>query len=249
MTNKIHFNKRQFTTIMVVALIVLGAMYYYEEQNEQQQLQLDDLKDRVIEMQNKRLEENDEANDETGVEKNVETPDSNGDVNVVVVTPPPEQPATRPHELIPVSPIAISPPQFDSVHEHDKDKMDDPLTAPTQRPPRHQIPPSRIDQYFDIPTRGYPDNYQQLGVLVKDGEDGAGEQIVRLFGRQVYPGSHQYEYYTMVPSGLDRIKIPLDVNRNKELYDDDQVSIDHLGSNYKVKLYPKEGPRYNPYVF
>ena len=122
--------------------------------------------------------------------------------------------------------------------------MYDPLEDPTQRIPRHAIPPTHVKQFIDIPTQGYPDNYKQIGLLKNT--DSEENKIIRLFGRQEFPGSNRYEYYTMISSGNDLIKIPID--NKKELYDDDIVTIDMLGTDYTVNLHDFDAPKYYPNI-
>jgi len=138
----------------------------------------------------------------------------------------------------------------DLIMKYDMSKITDPFIEPTQRVPRQDIQPIILKQMIDIPTRGYPDSYSQLGILVRD-EECHGEEcntdnkILRLFGRQIYPGSYTYEYYTMANSGNDQIKIPIDTRR-KQLYDDDKIRIDELNRCYRIRLYDFDAPRYYP---
>lgn len=126
-----------------------------------------------------------------------------------------------------------------------------------------------------FPTRGYPDNYHLLGTLVADnqnkeikpshhksGEETIGtneetneeqynklsqdNKIISLFGRQTYPGSSEYEYYTMISTGNTMTKIP--IKQQRELFNDDSVYIKELKSDYKVNLYPNEALKYNPFL-
>jgi len=142
----------------------------------------------------------------------------------------------------------------DAVREYDYKKIGDPLEEPTRRVPRHWIPPTYFKYNTDIPTRGYPDNFSQFGILVKkerkkaktykNNED-TDNNVLRLYGRQEYPGSDKYEYYTAINSGYDQIKVPLDI-KNRELYNDDIVYIRELGNEYKVKLHRYDAPKYYP---
>lgn len=123
-----------------------------------------------------------------------------------------------------------------------------------------------------FPTRGYPDNYHLLGTLVADNQNkevkpshhNSGEEtneetnneqynklsqdnkIISLFGRQTYPGSSEYEYYTMISTGNTMTKIP--IKQQRELFNDDSVYIKELKSDYKVNLYPNEALKYNPFL-
>jgi hypothetical protein len=135
----------------------------------------------------------------------------------------------------------------DFVRQYDYYKAYDPLEQPARRVPRHEIYPMYLRNMVDIPTRGYPDNFTQIGVLVKQGDPTKNEdnKILRLFGRQEYPGSERYEYYTKINSGNDQIKIPIDLRR-RELYDDDVVYVKELKEHYQVSLYQYDAPRYYP---
>ena len=138
----------------------------------------------------------------------------------------------------------------DPVREYDYKKSYDPLEDPTQRVDRHNIYPVHVKQYVDIPTRGYPDNFRQMGILVLDGSGNESNKILRLFGRQQFPRSNKFEYYTAINSGNDQVKIPLDVRRNQELYDDDTVTIAELGNSvYKVKIHRYDSPKYYPDIY
>jgi len=138
-------------------------------------------------------------------------------------------------------------PPIDIVREYDYKKTFDPLEEPVRRVPRHEIHPLHMKRHIDLPTRGYPDNFTQVGVLVKKGDpnENKNNKIIRLFGRQEYPGSYKYEYYTMINSGHDQIKIPVHTRR-KELYDGDTVKIKELNDKYEVQLHKFDAPKYYP---
>ena len=65
------------------------------------------------------------------------------------------------------------------------------------------------DYIFDQPTRGYPDNYHYYGNLIRREDN----KIVKLYGRQTYPGSNQYDYYGITSDGVGsaEVKIPVDI--------------------------------------
>ena len=133
------------------------------------------------------------------------------------------------------------------IDERDQKALEDPFTAPTRRMPRHIYPTEKSDYIFEVPTRGYPDSYHALGIL-KRNED---EKTMQLFGRQIYPGANQYEYYVRgVESDLE-IKHPIDVKNGREIYDGDEIDIDFLDpSKGKFKYFANnfDKPRYNPFV-
>ena len=146
------------------------------------------------------------------------------------------------------TPHPPSPMPTDIVRQYDYKQAYDPLQDPTRRIPRYEMTPFQLKRLIDLPTRGYPDNFTQIGVLVKEGNPDRNieNKIIRLFGRQEYPSSNRYEYYTMVNSGNDQIKIPIDTKAKKELYDGDQVFISELDDTYRVQLFKYNSPRYYP---
>ena len=155
------------------------------------------------------------------------------------------------NEIQTAGPVIVDP--VDVVREYDYQKMEDPLEEPKKRIPRHEIPPIHINRYFDFPTRGYPDNFNQFGILVRQNRLNVDHEnkVLRLYGRQTYPGSQFYEYYTAITSGLSQIKIPLNHKRRRnrrELFDDDIIFIKELNAKYKVQLFEYDSPRYYPHI-
>lgn len=138
-------------------------------------------------------------------------------------------------------------PSIDPIRQYDLAKTYDPLVQPARRIPRHELHPVHLRRMIDLPTRGYPDNFTQFGTLVKEGDPNQQNQnqVLRLFGRQEYPSSNRYEYYTMINSGLDQIKVPIETRR-RELYDDDPVFIRELNQKYRVHLHNFDEPKYYP---
>ena len=145
--------------------------------------------------------------------------------------------------------LRINPNVDNLIDKRDEGALDDPLKAPNRRLPRHIYPDAAKDYIFEVPTRGYPDNYHYYGNLIRREDN----KIVKLFGRQIYPGSNQYEYYgiTSDSTGGSTVKIPVKVPGDNELYDKDQIDIDFLDSSVgKFILYMNDydRPRYNPFV-
>jgi hypothetical protein len=143
------------------------------------------------------------------------------------------------------------PPPVDPVRTYDYRKIYDPLEEPTRRVARYEIPRIGLKRVIDLPTRGYPDNFTQIGVLVKelDAQYDENNRILRLFGRQEYPTSNRYEYYTGINSGVDQIKVPLNTRGRRELYDGDTVYVKELDAKYRVQLHKYDAPRYYPDIF
>ena len=156
-------------------------------------------------------------------------------INELPLLPPPSRP---------FSPIITNP---DPVKMYDYHKLNDPLEEPTKRVDRYLLGPIEYRKMFNYPVRGDPDNPRWLGILINsdESESESANKIIKLFGRQKYPNSSHYEYYTTINMGFDQIKVHL--RRRKELYDDDEVIVPELGKTYKVKLNKDDDNNYNPY--
>jgi hypothetical protein len=103
---------------------------------------------------------------------------------------------------------------------------------------------------INVPTRGEPPPYQQVGILTDTDNP---ENIKPLYGRQTYRGSNQWNYFTSLDSHL-ATKIPIEIDDNdctdergcKEIYKNDILTIN--GDNeYKANIYQTHAPRYIPY--
>ena len=125
----------------------------------------------------------------------------------------------------------------------DMDAIYDPLAPPEQR--------MEYDQYiypnvrYNIKTRGEPDDYQLVGLLYN--------QLVnknyQLYGRRLYPGAYEWEYYIRSKDigGLE-IKFPIHHYHKNEIYDDTILRIPLDDLEYRVKIYKYDQPRYNPFI-
>lgn len=134
------------------------------------------------------------------------------------------------------------------ITEYDIDKIYHPLEEPSRRPSRHYLPMHEFKKNIDRPTRGYPDNFTLIGLLVKIKKNDDKYDILKLFGREVFPGSVQWEYYTTIYNEVDPIKIPIETKKN-ELYNDDIIFIKELDNKYKISLYKYDAPKYYPDIF
>lgn len=98
----------------------------------------------------------------------------------------------------------------------------------------------------NVPTRGEPPSYQQVGLL-QGTEDP--QNVKPLYGRQTYPGSNQWNYFTSTDSHL-ATKIPIELGSRdctdehgcKELHKNETLHV--LDKNYKVNIYGTIAPRY-----
>ncbi len=120
------------------------------------------------------------------------------------------------------------------------------------------MPPERSNHTMagvaiNIPSRGEVGNYQQVGALVNNKEGDS--KILPLFGKQTYPGSNKWLYYTSSDQ-YQSVKLPV-VNNNKdctdeygcsEITNDDEVKVPAYDKEFKANIYKFDKPRYIPYL-
>jgi len=106
----------------------------------------------------------------------------------------------------------------------------------------------------NVPSRGSPDVYNQIGTLsTTNAAQGASQKnnVLPLFGRQTYRRSSRFNYYTQLESG---VRVPLSMGGKAceaslgcpEVYEGDKVVIDELKATYEVNLYEEAPIRYLP---
>jgi len=112
-----------------------------------------------------------------------------------------------------------------------------------------QQPPTKP---FYYPTRGLPQSYQQMGVLIGEERRHRGEQtILPLIGRQTHPGSSRYHYYTST-NGYHPMKLPVvhkkrtcnDSTGCEEIYSGNLVSVNGYDYDFKADIYPSPDLQY-----
>lgn len=125
------------------------------------------------------------------------------------------------------------------LKNRDRKVVEDTLVAPEKRVEKHQYTTLKLYEN----TRGDPDDYHLLGVMYNE----TANRTYQLFGRRTYPGSPLFEYYYRGrdSGGLD-FKFPL--SRNNEIYDGDTIILPTDNIEFKVKIYPNDIPRYNPFI-
>ena len=133
------------------------------------------------------------------------------------------------------------------IKRYDEKKIYDVLEEPSKRPSRSEIGDIGFRRYINISTQGYPDNYHLIGILMNN--EGFENRILKLYGREKYPRSIQWEYYTIISDGNDMIKIEINNKNNKELYTGDKIYIEELKKEYEVKMYSTDELRYNPNIY
>ena len=92
-------------------------------------------------------------------------------------------------------------------------------------------------------TRGEPDNYNLIGMLYNIDEN----KNYNLYGRHIYPGSHEWEYYV---EGTDigglKFKYPLEIS--EEIYDNSKIQLPFSSEPFIIKIYNYDEYRYIPYI-
>lgn len=136
-----------------------------------------------------------------------------------------------------------------ALRNRDVKSLENNFKPPERRLPSHNYPNRGLRKIMNVPTRGYPDDYHNVGMLSRKND----EKILKLFGRQKFPGSNQWEYYVIGndPNGLNS-KIPLKVQGNKELSNNETIAIpwlDQSKGKFELKLFDYDTPRYNPFIF
>ena len=102
----------------------------------------------------------------------------------------------------------------------------------------------------NIPTRGPIPEIQQLGILT----DPEHVRILPLYGRPVYSGSSQWNYFTSTDK-FNQLRLPIHLGQRNctndqcsELSDRDEVRVPAYGSPFVVTLYNLDAPKYIPFV-
>ncbi len=110
---------------------------------------------------------------------------------------------------------------------------------------------------INIPTRGVPDQFQQIGVLTAPGgTETSGtptRTILPLFGRKLITNRDRWNYYTRT-DGMNPVQVPLEYKRRKcdddvgcdEIMEGDMVSVPIMGQSYVANVYRYSVPRYLP---
>ena len=115
-------------------------------------------------------------------------------------------------------------------------------------PTRGALDPTGSRFTDPVPTRGAPESYQQMGVVL--GSDG---KPLPLYGRRVAPRSDRFNYYTRTDT-YNPVALPVTFKRKDcqdnlgcdEVFNGDSVKISPTGEEVKVTLYGFDGPRYTP---
>ena len=122
------------------------------------------------------------------------------------------------------------------------------------------LPPSRVyhskyipkkSNEINISTRGEPEPYQQIGILINE----TSNLMLPLFGQPKYPGSQHWLYYTQSDK-FQSVKLPIEQNGKdcqadlgcKEVQTDDTLNVPGYTQIFNVRLYENQKMRYLPHV-
>lgn len=120
--------------------------------------------------------------------------------------------------------------------------------AGPELPPRGGLIAPDGGYIFQEPTRGLPEQYQNMGVLKTD--DG---QLLPLYGRRTAYRSDRYNYYTRTDTN-NPVPLPISYKRKdcqddigcEELYSGEQIQIVPTGQTANTTIYRFDGPMYLP---
>ena len=137
------------------------------------------------------------------------------------------------------------------------------VTRPIESVKEKLRPPLRDYTPINVPTRGLPTAYQQIGILTPALEvastpipgSSIAPRILPLYGRQLYSGSDKWNYY-ITTDGYQSVKIPITNNNRdcmhehgcREIYDGDVLDVPIYNQEFKATVYNLSSPRYIPYI-
>lgn len=115
-------------------------------------------------------------------------------------------------------------------------------------PPRGALIPPDGGMAINIPTQGFPEAYQPMGLLKQS--DG---KLLPLYGRRVASRADRFNYYTRTDT-YNPVPLPIQYKRKdcqdpvgcQELFDGESVRITPTGEEATATLYRFDGPMYVP---
>jgi hypothetical protein len=249
MTNNVCLPRNH---VLIIFVICISLATWYINNDKQKHLNepnykyddqiLDNLKKNIIELQNKvnEVELQNKVN-EVELQNKVNEVELQNKVNEVEIKQPSEKVLVKNDDDSKY--IA----NIKYLKHRDKEVLYNNFIAPERRQPSHSYPFNHVKNQLNISTRGIPDNYHLIGILVRDNT----ETAFNLFGRQIYPGSNQWEYYVQGSMHYTSVKIPIYIKGDREIEDGQLVSIpgyDASKGTFKAQLYKYDTPRYNPTI-
>lgn len=117
-------------------------------------------------------------------------------------------------------------------------------------PPRGALIPPDGGILVNVPTQGWPESYQPMGLLKQ-----ADGKLLPLYGRRVASRADRFNYYTRTDT-YNPVPLPIQYKRKdcqdpvgcQELFDGDAVKIIPTGEEATTTLYRFDGPQYIPNI-
>ena len=112
---------------------------------------------------------------------------------------------------------------------------------------------------INVQTRGYPDTFQQIGLLATPGGSNTSASpsrtILPLFGRKLITNRDRWNYYTRT-DGMNPVQVPVQFKRRNcdedigcdEITEGDSVAVPVLGQSFTANVFRYSTPRYLPVV-
>ena len=115
-------------------------------------------------------------------------------------------------------------------------------------PPGGALIPADGGMLVNIPTQGFPESYQAMGLLKQ-----ADGKLLPLYGRRVASRSDRFNYYTRTDT-YNPVPLPIQFKKKdcqdpvgcQELFDGETVRIIPTGEDAVATLYRFDGPQYVP---
>jgi hypothetical protein len=169
----------------------------------------------------------------------------------VMNMPPPgyvqQYQTTMPSVIIQQAPVAV--PTLAPVSTRIQDPLMDPYNPPVKMDPTYVAAGLPIN----VPTRGFPAAYSQIGILTRNGR---GDLILPLMGRRSINGGSKKQYYTMSNSGNFSAKLPVSVNGKsctseygcEEISNGDIVYVEGYSDIFRATIYENGLFSYIPFL-
>ena len=112
---------------------------------------------------------------------------------------------------------------------------------------------------INVQTRGYPDTFQQIGLLATPGGSdmsaSPNRTILPLFGRKLITNRDRWNYYTRT-DGMNPVQVPVQFKRRNcdedigcdEITEGDSVGVPVLGQSFTANVFRYSTPRYLPVI-
>jgi hypothetical protein len=154
---------------------------------------------------------------------------------------------TMPSVVIQQAPVAV--PHLAPISTRIQDPLMDPYSPPVKMDPTYVAAGLPIN----VPTRGFPSNYSQIGILTRNGR---GDLILPLMGRRSINGGNKKQYYTMSNSGNFSAKLPVSVNGKsctseygcEEISNGDIVYVEGYSDTFRATVYENGLFSYIPFL-